>query len=165
MNSLTSESIPYTCAVLNETLRLLSPIGANVRKWTIHNNRIKIFLQIHVPRQSQTEMSFEQSCNTSQEYRAWNIWNKDEKWIQCGNSVWPLACPSRNGTRSYFITGNFYFLKKNSEIFERILGLKCSRVLPRKMVWKWIVIKGMVLSAVWWRPKKLCWLETRAYGD
>ena len=44
MNSLTSESIPYTCAVLNETLRLLSPIGANVRKWTIFNNHIKIFL-------------------------------------------------------------------------------------------------------------------------
>ena len=52
MNSLTSESIPYTCAVLNETLRLLSPIGANVRKWTIFNNRIKIFLHIliHVQR-------------------------------------------------------------------------------------------------------------------
>ena len=32
MSSLTSESIPYTCAVLNETLRLYAPVGANVRK-------------------------------------------------------------------------------------------------------------------------------------
>ena len=41
MNSLTSESIPYTCAVLNETLRLLSPIGANERKWMTISSTLK----------------------------------------------------------------------------------------------------------------------------
>ena len=31
MNSLTSESIPFTCAILNEALRLLPPVGVNFR--------------------------------------------------------------------------------------------------------------------------------------
>lgn len=31
MNSFTSESIPYTCAVLNEALRLVGPVGFNFR--------------------------------------------------------------------------------------------------------------------------------------
>jgi len=38
MNSLTSESIPLTCAILNEALRLLPPVGVNFRVATLPNN-------------------------------------------------------------------------------------------------------------------------------
>ena len=135
MSSLTSESIPYTCAVLNETLRLLTPIGANVRKsMIIFSDRIKNCVHIKL---SSTEMSFFYRVATlpkNTELEISGIKMKNGFNVEIPYDL--LHVHPGTDPRNCFITGNFDFLKKNSEIFERILGLKCSRVLPRKMVRK-----------------------------
>ena len=61
MNSLTAESIPFTCAILNEALRLLPPVGTNFRELMTSKHFKPFFLNIL----SLERSSLIKSCNSS----------------------------------------------------------------------------------------------------